>query len=351
LIKTNSYAAYAPGEALKPWPLERRDPGPHDVVIDIVYCGICHSDIHTVRGEWGEQNWPFVAGHEIVGRVSAVGDAVTLHKVGDQVGVGCMVDSCRKCPPCQVRMEQFCEPGFSGTYSGIEVGTGRPTYGGYSSVIVVHEDFVLRIPEGLDPAGAAPLLCAGITTYSPLRRWKVGPGMKVGIVGLGGLGHVAVKLAKAMGAHVTLFTTSPGKVEDGKALGADEVVVSTDPAAMKANAYTLDFVLDTVSAPHDLDPYLNLLKIDGTMTLVGMPAEPHPSPDPGSLILKRRSLAGSITGGLTETQEMLDFCAEHGIAADYEMVAMDEVNEAYEKLLAGKVKYRYVIDMATMPPL
>lgn len=351
MIQTNSYAAYTAGEPLKPWPLERRDPRPHDVVIDIVYCGICHSDIHTVRGEWGEQNWPFVPGHEIVGRVSAVGDGVTLYKVGDQVGVGCMVDSCRTCPPCQKRMEQFCEAGFSGTYSGIEVGTGRPTYGGYSNKIVVHEDFVLRIPEGLDPAGAAPLLCAGITTYSPLRRWNVGPGMKIGVVGLGGLGHVALKIAKAMGAHVTLFTTSPGKVADGKALGADEVVVSTEPGAMEAHAYTLDFVLDTVSAPHDLDPYLELLKIDGTMTLVGMPEAPHPSPDPASLILKRRSLAGSITGGLTETQEMLDFCAEHGIAADIEMIAMGDVNEAYEKLLAGKVKYRFVIDMATMPPL
>jgi len=349
MIPTNSYAAHQPGEALRPWPLERREPGPHDVEIDIVYCGICHSDIHTVRGEWGEQNWPFVPGHEIIGRVVRAGDAASLHQVGDLVGVGCMVDSCRHCPPCEQRMEQFCENGFSGTYSGLETGTGRPTYGGYSGKIVVHEDFVLRIPEGLDPAGAAPLLCAGITTYSPLRRWNVGPGRKIGIVGLGGLGHVAVKIAKAMGAHVTLFTTSPGKVADAKALGADEVVVSTQPGAMEANAYTLDFVLDTVSAPHDLDPYLELLKIDGTMTLVGMPAEPHPSPDPGRLILKRRSLAGSITGGLAETQEMLDFCAANGIAADVEMVSMGEVNEAYERLLAGKVKYRFVIDMATLP--
>jgi len=350
MIATNSFAAYEPGEPLKPWPLERRDLRANDVEIDIDFCGICHSDIHTVRGEWGEQNWPFVPGHEIVGRVASTGEAVTLHKVGDLVGVGCMVDSCRHCPPCELRMEQFCENGFSGTYSGVETGTGRPTYGGYAGKIVVHEDFVLRIPEGLDPAGAAPLLCAGITTYSPLRRWNVGPGMKVGVVGLGGLGHVALKIAKALGAHVTLFTTSPGKVADGKALGADEVVISREPGAMEAHAYTLDFVLDTVSAPHDLDPYLRLLKIDGTLTLVGMPAEPHPSPDPASLILKRRSLAGSITGGLAETQEMLDFCAEKGIAADIEMIAMDEVNEAYERLLAGKVKYRFVIDMATLPP-
>lgn len=349
MIQTNSYAAYMPGEPLRPWPLERRDPRSHDVEIDIIYCGVCHSDIHTVRGEWGEQNWPFVAGHEIIGRVVRTGEEASLFKAGDMVGVGCMVDSCRHCSPCEKRMEQFCENGFSGTYSGIEVGTGRPTYGGYSGKIVVHEDFVLRIPEGLDPAGAAPLLCAGITTYSPLRRWKVGPGQKIGVVGLGGLGHVAVKIAKAMGAHVTLFTTSAGKVADAKALGADEVVISTQPGAMEANAYTLDFVLDTVSAPHDLDPYLELLRIDGTMTLVGMPAEPHPSPDPGSLILKRRSLAGSITGGLAETQEMLDFCAEHGITADIEMIAMGEINEAYERLLAGKVKYRFVIDMATLP--
>lgn len=348
MISTNSYAAYTPGEALRPYPLERRDLNSNDIEIDIVFCGVCHSDIHTVRGEWGEQNFPFVAGHEIVGRVISTGPDATLHKVGDMVGVGCMVDSCRTCDPCKVRMEQFCEDGFSGTYSGIEKGTGRPTYGGYAGKIVVHEDFVLRIPEGLDPAGAAPLLCAGITTYSPLRRWKVSPGQHIGVVGLGGLGHVALKIAKAMGAHVTLFTTSPGKVADGKALGADAVVISTDPAAMEAAAYTLDFVLDTVSAPHDLNPYLELLKIDGTMTLVGMPETPHPSPDPAALILKRRSLAGSITGGLKETQEMLDFCAEHGITADIEMIKMGEINEAYERLLAADVKYRFVIDMTTL---
>lgn len=351
MFLTNSYAAYQPDEDLRPYTLERRSPGPHDIEIDIRFCGICHSDIHTVRGEWGPQNYPFVAGHEIVGTVASVGEAATLHKVGDLVGVGCMVDSCRHCPPCTQRMEQFCENGFSGTYSGIEKGTGRPTYGGYSGKIVVHEDFVLRMPAGLDPAGAAPLLCAGITTYSPLRRWNVRPGQRIGVVGLGGLGHVALKIAKAMGAQVVLFTTSPGKVADGLALGADEVVVSSQPGAMEAHAYTLDFVLDTVSAPHDLDPYLALLKIDGTLALVGMPAEPHPAPDPASLILKRRSLAGSITGGLTETQEMLDFCAEHGITADYEMVAMDQVNAAYERLLAGDVKYRFVIDMETLPPL
>jgi uncharacterized zinc-type alcohol dehydrogenase-like protein len=348
MTETQSYAAYQPGEALRPWPLERRDLRPRDLAIAIDFCGICHSDIHTVRGEWGEQNWPFVPGHEIIGRVTSVGEAATLHKVGDVVGVGCMVDSCRTCPPCQVRMEQFCEPGFSGTYSGIEVGTGRPTYGGYSNSIVVQEDFVLKIPAGLDPAGAAPLLCAGITTYSPLRHWQVGPGKKVGVVGLGGLGHVGLKIAKAMGAHVTLFTTSAGKVADGKALGADEVVVTSEPGALAAHAYTLDFVLNTVSAQHDLTPYLELLKIDGTLCLVGMPAEPHPPHDPAALILKRRSLAGSITGGLAETQEMLDFCAANGIVTDVEMIAIQDVNEAYERLLAADVKYRFVIDMATL---
>ena len=348
MIQTDSYAAHVAGEPLRPFDLERRDPGPHDIEIDIVFCGICHSDIHTVRGEWGPQNYPFVPGHEIIGNVARTGDAVTHHQVGDLVGVGCMVDSCRHCPPCEARMEQFCENGFSGTYSGVEKETGRPTYGGYSGKIVVNEDFVLRIPEGLDPAGVAPLLCAGITTYSPLRRWNVGPGQRIGVVGLGGLGHVALKIAKAMGAQVVLFTTSPEKVADGKALGADEVVISTETGALESHAYSLDFVLDTVSARHDLDPYLELLKIDGTLTLVGMPASPHPAPDPASLILKRRSLAGSITGGLTETQEMLDFCAEHGITADIEMIAMDEVNAAYERLLAGDVKYRFVIDMATL---
>ena len=345
---TRSYAAPSAGAPLVPWPLERRAPGPRDVEIAIDFCGVCHSDIHTVRGEWGEQNWPFVPGHEIIGRVVQVGEAVTRHAVGDRIGVGCMVDSCRHCPPCEAGQEQFCEKGFSGTYSGIEPQTGRPTYGGYSGGIVVDEDFVLRLPEGLDPAGAAPLLCAGITTYSPLRRWKVKAGDRIGVVGLGGLGHVAIKLAKAMGAHVVLFTTSPGKVEDGCRLGADDVVVSTDPTAMAAQAYSLDFVLDTVSAPHRLDDYLALLKIDGTLTLVGMPATPHPPIDPASLILKRRSVAGSITGGLPETQEMLDFCAEHGITADVEMIAIDEINTAYERLLAADVKYRFVIDMASL---
>ncbi|MEI9850912.1 MAG: NAD(P)-dependent alcohol dehydrogenase [Sphingomonas sp.] len=345
---TDSYAAPGPGDALGPWPLERRDPGPRDVEIAIDYCGVCHSDIHTVRGEWGAQNWPFVPGHEIVGHVVGVGADVTRHAVGDVVGVGCMVDSCRHCPPCRSGNEQFCDNGFNGTYSGIEKPTGKPTYGGYSAGIVVDEDFVLRIPAGLDPAGAAPLLCAGITTWSPLRHWKVKPGDRIGVVGLGGLGHVAIKLAHAMGAHVVLFTTSPGKAADALRLGADEVVISTDPAAMAAQACSLDFVLDTVSAPHDLDDYLALLRIDGTLALVGMPASPHPPIDPASLILKRRSIAGSITGGLPATQEMLDFCAAHGIAADIEIIAIDRINHAYERLLAADVKYRFVIDMATL---
>lgn len=348
MIATDSFAAYAPGDPLKPYALERRDPGAHDVEVDILFCGICHSDIHTVRGEWGPQNYPFVPGHEIVGRVARVGAEVAGFAAGDLVGVGCMVDSCQRCGPCAQSLEQFCENGFNGTYSGVEKETGRPTYGGYSGKIVVNDKFVLRVPPSLDPAGVAPLLCAGITTYSPLRRWGIGPGQRVGVVGLGGLGHVALKLARAMGAHVVLFTTSPDKTADALRLGAHEVVLSTDPDQMARYAGSLDFVLDTASAPHSLDPYLLLLKIDGTMTLVGMPATPHPAPDPASLILKRRSLAGSITGGLRETQEMLDFCAEHGIVADVELVAMDAVNGAYERVLAADVKYRFVIDMATL---
>lgn len=348
MISTDAYAAENPVSALAPYVLDRRELGPHDIEIDILFCGVCHSDIHTIRGDWGAQNYPFVPGHEIIGRVAGRGAEVTKFEPGDVVGVGCMVDSCQRCEPCANGTEQFCENGFTGTYSGIEKETGRPTYGGYASRIVVNDKFVLRIPRNMDLAGTAPLLCAGITTYSPLRHWKVGAGQKVGIVGLGGLGHVALKLAKAMGANVILFTTSPGKADDARRLGASEVVLSSDPHAMASHAASLDFLLDTVSAPHELDLYLELLKLDGTMTLVGMPAHPHPSPQPSSLILKRRSLAGSITGGLPETQEMLDFCGEHGILADVEVIPMDMVNAAYERLLAGDVKYRFVIDMATL---
>ena len=347
MIPAAAYAAYDNASPLKYWDFERRDLRPDDVEIDILFCGVCHSDLHAARGEWGEMNRPFVPGHEIVGRVAAVGDQVTAHKVGDLVGVGCMVDSCLHCSDCEDGLEQYCAHGMVGTYMG-ETGTGQPTYGGYSSKIVVKEHFVLKVPETLDLAAAAPLLCAGITTYSPLRHWKVGPGQRVGIVGLGGLGHMGVKLARAMGATVVVFTTSPSKIEDAKRLGAHEVVVSKDEAAMAAEAGSFDFILNTVAASHNLDPFINCLKRDGTMTLVGAPSEPHPSPGVMGLIFKRRSLAGSLIGGIAETQEMLDFCAEHGITADIELIPIQEINTAYERMLKSDVKYRFVIDMASL---
>jgi uncharacterized zinc-type alcohol dehydrogenase-like protein len=342
------YAAQSATTPLAPFSFERREPGAHDVLIDILYCGVCHSDLHTARGEWMGVQFPSVPGHEIIGRVARTGAHVTKFKEGDMVGVGCMVDSCQRCEPCHEGLEQFCENGFTGTYNGPEQGTGANTYGGYSDKITVREEFVLRLPEGLDPAAAAPLLCAGITTYSPLRHWKVGPGQKVGVVGLGGLGHMGVKLAHAMGARVVLFTTSPDKVADGKRLGADEVVVSKDPEAMAAHANSLDFILNTVAVPHDLDAYLVLLKRDGALVLVGAPATPHPSPGVFNLIMKRRQIAGSLIGGIPETQEMLDFCARHGIVSDIEMIPMQAINEAYERMLKGDVKYRFVIDMASL---
>ena len=286
-------------------------------------------------------------GHEIVGRVAAVGDKVTRYKAGDLVGVGCMVDACLHCAECEEGLEQYCSH-WVGTYMGMETGTGKPTYGGYSSKIVVREHFVLRIPETLDPAGAAPLLCAGITTYSPLRHWKVGPGMRVGVVGLGGLGHMAVKLARAMGAEVVVFSTSPGKIEDAKRLGAHEVVISKDAEAMAKEAGRFDFILNTVAAPHNLDPFIGCLKRDGTLTLVGVPDSPHPSPGVSGLIFKRRSLAGSLIGGIPETQEMLDFCALHGITADIEMISIQEIDTAYDRMRRSDVKYRFVIDMGTL---
>jgi uncharacterized zinc-type alcohol dehydrogenase-like protein len=343
-----AYGTHASDKPLEPLEIPRRAPGAHDVQIDIAYCGVCHSDLHTARNEWKNTLYPSVPGHEIVGRVSAVGTQVTKFKVGDLVGVGCMVDSCGHCQSCHEGEEQFCENGFTGTYNGPLFG-GENTYGGYSQTIVVKESFVLRISHAeKDLAAVAPLLCAGITTYSPLRHWDVGPGRKVGVVGLGGLGHMGVKIAHAMGAHVVLFTTSPAKVADGLRLGADEVCVSTDPAQMASHAGRLDFILNTVAAPHLLDAYLDLLKRDGTMTLVGAPAEPHPSPNVFGLILKRRSLAGSLIGGIRETQEMLDFCAEHGIVSDIEMIRADQINEAYERMLKSDVKYRFVIDSATL---
>ncbi|EGK71596.1 Zinc-containing alcohol dehydrogenase superfamily [Methyloversatilis universalis FAM5] len=348
-MKTYAYAARSATTPLAPFSFERRSPGTQDVAIDILYCGVCHSDLHTTRGEWPGTIYPCVPGHEIVGRVSAVGAGVTKVKVGDLVGVGCMVDSCRNCPSCGEGLEQYCEHGFTATYNGPVYGGGENTYGGYSTAIVVTEHFVLRINHGeQDLAGVAPLLCAGITTWSPLRHWKVGPGSKVGVVGIGGLGHMGIKLAHALGAHVVAFTTSPSKRDDARALGADEVVVSKNADEMAAHAGSFDFILNTVAAPHDLDAFVTLLRRDGTLTLVGVPAEPHPSPSVGNLIFGRRRIAGSLIGGIAETQEMLDFCAEKGITADIEMIPMQAIEDAYGRMLKSDVKYRFVIDMQTL---
>ena len=348
MVASFGYAARSPSAPLGPFRFERREPGPGDVQIEILYCGVCHSDLHLARDEWGGAVSPVVPGHEIIGRVTRVGAQVTKFAEGDLAGVGCMVDSCRRCLNCDDGLEQYCDHDFTQTYNSPDKRSGGVTYGGYSRSIVVDEHFVLRIPQGLDPAAAAPLLCAGITTYSPLRQWGVAKGHKVGVVGLGGLGHMAVKLAHAMGAHVVLFTTSPGKTDDARRLGADEVVISKDRDAMGAHRGTFDFILNTVAAPHDLDPFLALLKRDGTMTLVGAPAEPHPSPTVFNLIFKRRRLAGSLIGGIAETQEMLDFCAEHSLTADVEMIRMDQINEAWDRMLRSDVKYRFVIDMASL---
>ena len=342
-----AYAAPAADKPLGPLKIERRDPTPEDVQIDILYCGVCHSDLHMARNEWHFTTYPVVVGHEIVGRVAKVGADVTKFKVGDMVGVGCMVDSCRTCPNCKDGLEQYCDVGNVQTYGGIEKQTGKPTNGGYSKSITVYEGFVLKIPDGMDLAATAPLLCAGITTWSPLRHWKVGPGQKVGIIGLGGLGHMGVKFAKALGAHVVLFTTSPSKVEDGKKLGADEVVVSKNPDEMAAQGQSFDFILDCVSADHDINAYLNLLKRDGTLCLVGAPENPQPIA-PFPLLMKRRRFAGSGIGGIAETQEMLDFCAAHGIACEVEVIRMDQINDAYERMLKQDVRYRFSIDMASL---
>lgn len=338
----------AADQPLRPMDITRREVGPHDVRIQIVFCGICHSDLHQARSEWAGTIYPCVPGHEIVGRVTEVGAHVSSHKPGDLVGVGCIVDSCQHCADCAEGLENYCD-GMIGTYNGPTADAPGHTLGGYSQAIVVHERYVLRITHPEDQlAAVAPLLCAGITTYSPLRHWGAGPGKKVGVVGIGGLGHMGVKLAHAMGAHVVAFTTSPDKVGDAKALGADEVVVSRNADEMWAHAQSFDFILNTVAAPHDLDAFLALLKRDGTMALVGAPATPHPSPNVFNLIMRRRSLAGSMIGGIPETQEMLDFCAQHGITADIEMIRADQIEDAYERMLAGDVKYRFVMDIATM---
>ena len=344
---TKSYAAHSPTGRLELFRFDRRSPRDNDVVIDILYCGICHSDLHTARNDWGNAKYPLVPGHEIIGRVLEVGPRVTRFKVGDSVGVGCMVDSCQLCNSCGKGWEQYCENGATYTYNGADRIDGSRTQGGYSEQIVVKQDFVLKVPEGLDLAGAAPLLCAGITTYSPLRHWKVGPGSKVAVVGLGGLGHMGLKLAKAMGADVTLFSRSPDKQADAHRLGADRIVISTDPAQMAGVAGLFDLIIDTVPYVHDLNPYVPTLAAGGTLVMVGY-LGPLETLGTGPLVLKRRAVAGSLIGGIAETQEMLDFCGQHGITSDVEMIRIDAVNEAYERLLKADVKYRFVIDMASL---
>ncbi|WLH48146.1 NAD(P)-dependent alcohol dehydrogenase [Pseudomonas beijingensis] len=347
-MRVQAYGARTGDKPLEPLQITRRTPGAHDVQIDIAFCGICHSDLHQVRAEWAGTQFPCVPGHEIVGRVAAVGAHVSVFKTGDLVGVGCIVDSCKHCDDCDSGLENYCD-GMIGTYNFPTPDEPGWTLGGYSQNIVVHERYVLRIRHAEDQlAAVAPLLCAGITTYSPLRHWNVGPGKKVGVVGIGGLGHMGIKLAHAMGAHVVAFTTSESKREDARQLGADEVVVSRNAEEMAGHTKSFDFILNTVAAPHDLDALLVLLKRDGTMALVGAPATAHPSPNVFNLIMKRRTLAGSMIGGIPETQEMLDFCAQHGIVADIELVRAEQINASYERMLKGDVKYRFVIDNASL---
>jgi len=349
-VNVNAYGATAGDKPLEAMTIPRREPGAHDVAIAIAYCGVCHSDLHQVRSEWAGTLYPCVPGHEIVGHVTAVGDAVTQFKVGDTVGVGCMVDSCQHCPSCDEGLENYCTGGgFVGTYNGRTDDAPGHTLGGYSQAIVVSDKFVLKINHADDQlAAVAPLLCAGITTYSPLKHWGAGPGKKIGVVGIGGLGHMALKIAHAMGAQVIAFTTSESKRADALALGADDVVISRDADQMQAQAGSFDLILDTVAASHDLDAYTSLLKRDGTLVLVGVPENPHPSPNIGALIFQRRAIAGTLIGGIAETQEMLDFCAEKGIVSDIEMIRVQDIDEAYGRMQRGDVKYRFVIDSATL---
>ncbi|MCL1478077.1 NAD(P)-dependent alcohol dehydrogenase [Marinobacter sp. M3C] len=348
MANTKAYAAQSAQSGVAPFSFDRREPRPDDVSIEIDYCGVCHTDIHFAHNDWGVTVYPVVPGHEIVGRVTAVGNDVSAYKVGDMVGVGCMVDSCRTCSACESGLEQYCKEGMTGTYNGEDRYDQSVTFGGYSDNVVVSERFVVRIPEKLDPAAAAPLLCAGITTYSPLRHYGVKKGDKVGVIGMGGLGHMGVKIAKALGAEVTIFTRSESKVAEAKKQGADHVVISTDEQQMKDATETFDFMLDTVPVQHDLNPYLNCLSHDGTHILVGLLDPIDPPLEAGNLVLKRRVLGGSLIGGMPETQEMLDFCAEHGISCDIEMLDIKNINEAYERIKKGDVKYRFVIDMATL---
>ena len=349
MIHTNSYAAQTKAAPLTPYAFDRRDPGPTDVVVEIAYCGICHSDIHQVKDEWGGSIYPMVPGHEIVGRVTAVGKEVTRFKTGDLAGVGVMVDSCRVCTNCKAQEEAYCEKGFIGTYNAKYYDSEEIAQGGYADNIVVDQRYVHSISPKLESklAAVAPLLCAGITTYSPLRHWKVGPGSKVGIIGLGGLGHMGLKFAHSFGASVTLFTTSAGKEADAKRLGADNVVISKDKEAMAAQKGKFDFLLDCVSAPHDINEYLALLGLNGTICVVGLPEEPF-SLSPFATLTNRRSVAGSMIGGMKETQEMLDYCAEHDIVSEIEMVNFDKVEEAYTRVIKSDVKYRFVLDIASL---
>jgi uncharacterized zinc-type alcohol dehydrogenase-like protein len=347
MIAAKGYAAQTKESDLAPWNFQRREVGPHDVKVDIRYCGVCHSDLHQIKDEWGNSIFPMVPGHEIVGRVVAVGNQVTKFNVGDSAGTGCMVDSCRTCASCQQGLEQYCQNGNSLTYNSLEQDRKTPTYGGYSNTIIVNEDFVLHIPESLNLAATAPLLCAGITTYSPLRHWRVGPGHKLGVVGLGGLGHMGVKFGVALGADVTVLSTSSRKEVDAQKLGAHHFVVTSDSAQLESVRDNFDFILDTVSAEHDYNQYLNLLKTDGVHICVGAP--PTPSPLLAfSLIPGRKSIAGSSIGGIAETQEMLDFCAEKNIVSDIEMIDMKDIHQAYDRMVKGDVRYRFVIDMATL---
>ncbi|MEI6394554.1 MAG: NAD(P)-dependent alcohol dehydrogenase [Verrucomicrobiota bacterium] len=347
MYNAKAYSALTQTSSLAPFAFQRRDPGAHDVQIQILYCGICHTDVHIARNEWHGTTYPCVPGHEIVGRVVKIGAHVKKFKEGDLAGVGCMVDSCRTCENCKEDLEQFCTSGATFSYNSPDKHTGGITYGGYSDSVVVDEAFVLSVPKNLDLSATAPLLCAGITTYSPLRHYKVGPGQKVGIVGLGGLGHMGVKLAKAFGAHVVVFTTSPNKTQDALRLGAHEVVNSRNAEEMKKHLNSFHFLLDTVAVQHDINAYLLLLKRDGTLAQVGVPAEPL-SVQVGSLIFGRRNFSGSLIGGIKETQEMLDFCGQHNITSDIEIIPIQKVNEAYDRLVKSDVRYRFVIDMASL---
>lgn len=342
------YAAQSAKDVLNPYRFVRRDPRADDVVIEILYCGVCHTDLHYVRNDWGFSTYPLVPGHEIIGRVASVGSDVTRFKPGDHVGVGCMVDSCRHCAACEKGLEQYCEEIPTYTYNGIDRHDQMPTFGGYSEKIVGSDKFVLKIPEGLDLKGAAPLLCAGITTWSPLHHWKVGKGSKVAVIGLGGLGHMALKLAKALGVYVTLFTRSPGKEQDARRLGADNVVLSTDTGQMEAVKGWFDLIIDTVPYVHDLNLYLPSLTINGTLVLLGYLGDLEPTLNTVPLVMGRKSVAGSVIGGIAETQELLDFCGKHGITSDIEVINIQDINKAYERMLKNDVKYRFVIDMASL---